>query len=144
MPLWHIYHPDEAYNAQDKRAFADRITDLYAGFGLPRFYVSVIFHELPKDAFFIGGVPTDEFVRIWIDQIARRVPVERRPQWLARVNETIDPYVRNRGFRWEVHIDDTPIDLWTIEGMIPPEGGSEAEKHWAKENRATPYIKQQT
>src|SRR5262249_11694878 len=106
MPLWHLYCPAGAYSAEDKRAFADRITDLYAGYGLPRFYVSVIFHELPKDDYFIGGQPTGDFVRVWIDQIARRVPPERRSHWLARVNETLDPYVKQRGFRWEVHIDD--------------------------------------
>jgi phenylpyruvate tautomerase PptA (4-oxalocrotonate tautomerase family) len=139
MPLWHIYAPKDAYSADDKEAFANRITDLYAQFGLPRFYVSVIFDELPASGFFIGGKPTTDFVRIWIDQIARRVPVEARPRWLARVNETLDPFVRARGLRWEVHIDDTPIDFWTIEGLIPPAGTSEAEKRWAAENRASPY-----
>jgi phenylpyruvate tautomerase PptA (4-oxalocrotonate tautomerase family) len=139
MPLWHLYCPEDAYSAEDKSAFASRITDLYASFGLPRFYVSVIFHELPKDSYFIGGIPTNDFVRVWIDQIARRVAPERRPQWLERVNQALDPFVRERGLRWEVHIDDTPIDFWTIEGMKPPEGGSEAEKRWALEDRASAY-----
>jgi phenylpyruvate tautomerase PptA (4-oxalocrotonate tautomerase family) len=139
MPLWHIYCPEGAYSAEDKQAFADRITDLYAQFELPRFYVSVIFEELPKDSFFVGGKPTNDFIRIWIDQIARRVPVDRRPAWLERISKTVAPFVQERGFRWEVHIADTPFDFWTIQGLKPPEGGSEAEKRWAAENKASPY-----
>ena len=33
MPLWHIYCPKDAYSDEDKIAFANRITDLYAGVG---------------------------------------------------------------------------------------------------------------
>ena len=78
MPLWNIYCPEGTYSAEDKRAFAERITDLYAEFGLPRFFVSVVFQELPKESCFIGGEPTDDFIRIWIDLIARRIPDEGR------------------------------------------------------------------
>jgi len=49
MPLWHIYCPENAYSTEDKRALATRITDLYADVGLPRFYASVVFHELSKN-----------------------------------------------------------------------------------------------
>jgi phenylpyruvate tautomerase PptA (4-oxalocrotonate tautomerase family) len=139
MPLWHIYCPKDAYTDADKSAFANRITDLYAEIGLPRFYVSVIFEELPKHAFFIGGKPTNDFVRVWIDQIARRTSPAQRWPWLQRVNETLRPFVKERGYRWEIHIDETPIDLWTIEGLKPPEAGSETEKLWVRQDRATPY-----
>src|SRR5262245_54798117 len=61
VPLWHIYCPESAYSAEDKCALATRITDLYADVGLPRFYVSVIFHELPKTSFFVGGKATNDF-----------------------------------------------------------------------------------
>jgi hypothetical protein len=37
--------------------------------------------------------------------------------WMKLLNETIDPFVRQRGYRWEIHIDETPIELWTIEGL---------------------------
>jgi phenylpyruvate tautomerase PptA (4-oxalocrotonate tautomerase family) len=140
MPLWHIYCPEKAYSAEDKRAFATRITDLYADVGLPRFYVSVAFHELSQDSFFIGGKPTDDFVRIWIDQIARHTVPERRHWWLARVNNMLNPFVHDRGYRWEIHIDETPIDFWTIQGTKPPDPGSEAEKRWAKEDRPSAHA----
>jgi len=35
MPLWHLYCPENVYSAEDKRALAARITDLYAQVGLP-------------------------------------------------------------------------------------------------------------
>jgi phenylpyruvate tautomerase PptA (4-oxalocrotonate tautomerase family) len=85
MPLWHLYCPENVYSAEDKRALAARITDLYAQVGLPRFYVSVAFHDLPQDSFFIGGNPTNNFIRIWIDQVARHTPAERRQWWLERI-----------------------------------------------------------
>jgi phenylpyruvate tautomerase PptA (4-oxalocrotonate tautomerase family) len=123
MPLWHIYCPESVYSAEDKRAFATAITDLYAERGLPRFYVSVLFHEVPKELFFIGGKSTNDFVRIWIDQVARRVQSGQHQWWMDRVNTTINPFVRDRGYRWEIHIDETPIELWTIQGLKPPPPG---------------------
>ena len=53
MPLWNIYCPAGTYAAEDKHAFAERVTELYAEFGLPRFFVSVVFEELPRDSYFI-------------------------------------------------------------------------------------------
>ena len=140
MPLWHIYCPENTYSAEDKRALATRITDLYADVGFPRFYASVVFHDLPNNSFFVGGKATNDFVRIWIDQIARTTAPERRAWWLERVNATLNPFTRERGYRWEVHIDQTPIDFWTIHGMKPPDPGSEAEKHWVKEDRPSAYA----
>ena len=139
MPLWHIYCPENAYSTEDKCAFATRITDLYADVGLPRFYASVAFHEMPNNSFFVGGNATNDFVRIWIDQIARTTAPERRAWWLERVNATLNPFTRERGYRWEIHIDQTPIDFWTIQGMKPPDPNSEAEKHWVKEDRPSAY-----
>ena len=52
-----------------------------------------------------------------------------------------------------MHIDETPIDFWTIQGMKPADAGSEAEKHfardrgyrweihWVKENRPSAYAR---
>ena len=113
---------------------------LYADVGLPRFYASVVFHELPKNSFFVGGKATNDFVRIWIDQIARTTAPERRARWLERINTTLDPFVRERGYRWEVHIDITPMDFWNIQGMKPPDPNSEAEKKWVKDDRPSAYT----
>jgi phenylpyruvate tautomerase PptA (4-oxalocrotonate tautomerase family) len=42
MPLWQIYHPENAFSVDDKSAIAQRATALYEKF-LPRFYVNVMF-----------------------------------------------------------------------------------------------------
>lgn len=103
------------------------------------FYASIVFHELPRNSFFVGGKATNDFVRIWIDQIARATAPVRRAWWLERVNTALNAFARERGYRWEVHIDETPIDFWTIQGMKPPDPDSEAEKHWVKEDRPSAY-----
>jgi phenylpyruvate tautomerase PptA (4-oxalocrotonate tautomerase family) len=119
MPLWNVYCADGTYSSEDKRAFAQAITGIYAPTGMPRFYVSVVFHELPKGSLFSGGTARQGFVRIAIDHIARTVPPEERESLLTFVNKSIDPFVRDRGLDWEIHIDETPRDLWMIQGMRP-------------------------
>ena len=139
MPLWNLYCPVGAYTPEDKQELAERITALYANVGLPKFYVSVLFHELPRDSFLVGGEPADDFVRIWVDHIARRVADNGRRSWLDKINSVVAPFVEQRGYRWELHIDDTPNDQWTIQGLTPPPADSEAEKLWAADNKPQPY-----
>jgi phenylpyruvate tautomerase PptA (4-oxalocrotonate tautomerase family) len=136
MPLWKVYHPVGAFTVEDKHAFAGKITELY-GF-LPKFYVNVIFQEIPRNSFYIGGEPVDNFVRLSIEHIARTLPDDRKAWWLERTNETIAPFVKDRGFDWEFHIDETPFDLWSVQGYQPPPADSEDEKKWARENKPSP------
>ena len=63
------------------------------------------------------------------------MPAELRESLLKFINKSIHPFVRDRGLDWEIHIDDTPRDQWTIQGMRPPDSGSEEEKRWIRENR---------
>ena len=58
---------------------------------------------------------------------------------MAVIEEKLAPFVKDRGFDWEVHIDETPMDLWRVQGMVPPLPESETERVWAKENRPIPY-----
>ena len=96
MPLWHIYCPADAYTAPDKQALASAVTDLYAGepSQLPRFYVSVVFQELPADCFFIGGEPRNNFVRIWINHIAVHMEGDtaRHDSFMRRMHAAIGPW----------------------------------------------------
>jgi phenylpyruvate tautomerase PptA (4-oxalocrotonate tautomerase family) len=62
MPLWNVYHPIGAYTREDKHTFAKRITEIYSS--LPKFYVDVVFQEVPQDSFYVGGEPAPNFVRI--------------------------------------------------------------------------------
>src|SRR5258705_3766983 len=56
------------------------------------------------------------------------------------VDTTLKPWVGDRGFDWEISIDETPFDLWSLQGEIPPPFQSIAEKRWVAENRASSYT----
>lgn len=134
MPLWKIYHPPGAFSAADRQGLSERITALYSQ--LPKFYVGVVFQEVAADSFFVGGEPASNFVRIWVDHIARTLPTpEARTWWIGRCDEALAPYIRDRGLDWEFHIDETSFELWSIQGMRPPKPGTEDEKRWVAENR---------
>ena|SRR5579871_277702 len=138
MPLWKFYHPEGAFSAEDKKAIAERITGIYSM--LPQFYVGVVFQEVPKTSFFIGGEAADDFVRIWVDHIARQFgDDDRRAKFLAAVNQALGPFISDRGLRWEMHVDETPFNVWLIQGHRPPMPGSDAEKRWRAENRPSAY-----
>jgi phenylpyruvate tautomerase PptA (4-oxalocrotonate tautomerase family) len=140
MPLWNVYHPVGAYTEQEKREFADRVTSVYEARGLPRFYVVTLFHEVDRGSFYVGGEPVDDRVRVAIDHIARHLDdPARRDSARQRIGAVIQPFAAGKDLHWEFHIDETPRDLWMIDGLVPPPPGSDAEKLWAKENRATPY-----
>jgi phenylpyruvate tautomerase PptA (4-oxalocrotonate tautomerase family) len=130
-----VYCCQGTYSIDDKHAFAKAITDIYASADLPRFYVCVVFHEVPPDCLFIGGAARNNYVRIVIDHVARTTPPPERELLLKFLNKSIHPHVRDRGLDWEFHIDETPVDLWTIQGMRPPDTGSAEEQRWARENR---------
>lgn len=138
MPLWKIYHPPRAYSAEDKQAIAKAITGVY-GRVMPKFYVGVLFQEIAADNFYIGGEPHPGFVRIAVDHIARTFQSEEtRIGFFNRMNSLLAPWITDRGFDWEMHVDETPFDLWTIQGYFPPREGTEDEKRWMAENRASP------
>jgi phenylpyruvate tautomerase PptA (4-oxalocrotonate tautomerase family) len=138
MPLWKIYHPEGAYTAEDKAGLSKRITELYAV--LPKFYVVVIFQEVPRGSVYVGGKAQDNFIRLVVDHIARRLPDDRKSFWLDKTKAAIAPFVGDRGYDWELHIDETPFDLWLIQGYRPPQPNSEDEKRWALENRPSPLT----
>jgi len=97
MPLWNVYHPAGAYTVEEKREFADRVTGLYAARGLPRFYVGVLFHEVDRGSFYVGGEPTGDVVRVAIDHIARHIADPAgREESRRLINQRADPVVRGR------------------------------------------------
>src|SRR5258707_4811988 len=115
MPLWNVYCVEGTYSKEDKRTFAEAITDIYAsGAGglpemtMPRFYVVVVFHDVPKDSLFIGGVPRNDFVRFSIDHIAYAMPAELRESLLKFINKSIHPFVRPRTGLGDSHRRHTP------------------------------------
>jgi phenylpyruvate tautomerase PptA (4-oxalocrotonate tautomerase family) len=140
MPFWKVYHPVGAFTADDKRALSERITELYRG--LPKFYVIVAFQEVAPDSLYMGGKPVDNFIRVWVDHIARSFPPDAKKmkaKWMAKAEAALAPYIKDRGRDWEIHIDETPFDLWHVQGMAPPPPNSEYEKLWVDENKPVPY-----
>ena len=119
MPMWQIYHPENAFSPSDKRELAQRITAIYESF-LPRFYVNVFFHRIPADGLYIGGEVANDFVRVTIDHIARSIDDPAQQQ--------------------QLHVDDTPFDLWMINGFKPPYPGTPAELKWRTENQPSAYT----
>ncbi|MBB3891346.1 phenylpyruvate tautomerase PptA (4-oxalocrotonate tautomerase family) [Phenylobacterium haematophilum] len=144
MPLWKIYHPVGAFSLEDKKGLSEAITALYAR-GLPKFYVGVVFQEVAADSFFIGGESVDNFVRIWIDHIARTMPTaEIRAKFIEMADAALAPYVRDRGLNWEYHIDETSYELWSIQGYRPPLPGTPDEIRWRTENQPSPVGPRET
>ena len=141
MPLWKIYHPAGAWTPAEKKEFSDAITRVYAAAPLPRFYVVVIFEEVAAGSFYVGGESHGRFVRIQVDQMARTLPGPiLREWWVNRLDEVIAPWVRDRGYDWELNITEPPPDLWSVQGRIPPPFDSAAERRWVRENKASPYT----
>jgi len=141
MPFWQIFAPEGAYDVDDKRAFSEAITSLYSDFaGLPRFYVVVVFEERSPGSIWVGGEPADNFVRVVVDHIARQLDTpELRELTMEAMEATLEPFVKDRGFDWEIHIDETPIDLWRTQGLVPPDPESVHEKRWAADNAPSPW-----
>ena len=141
MPLWTIHHTPGTFTDEEKQRLASNITDHYEKIGLPRFYVVTLFHETRPEDFYVGGEPAPVGVRITIDHIARHNPDResrrRAAQWVEGI---LRPHLeRKAGLHWEFHVDETSEDLWMINGLVPPPGGSDAEKHWAETNTTSPY-----
>jgi phenylpyruvate tautomerase PptA (4-oxalocrotonate tautomerase family) len=141
MPCWEMFVPENCYTEEDKARLSEAITSMYVDHaGLPKFYVVVIFHEKAPNSIYVGGKAANSFVRIRVDHFARQLDTaEERALCMAVIEEKLAPFVKDRGFDWEVHIDETPMDLWRIQGVVPPPPGSEAERLWAQQNKPIPY-----
>jgi phenylpyruvate tautomerase PptA (4-oxalocrotonate tautomerase family) len=141
MPLWTIHHTPGIFSDDQKRDLASRIADHYEKAGLPRFYVITIFNETRPEDFYVGGEPTPVGVRVVIEHIARHSTDKSSRQRIAQwINGILSPFVdRHPDLHWEFHVDETSEELWMINGIVPPPGGSEAEKAWSRANAASAY-----
>lgn len=63
--------------------------------------------------------------------------MRRIAEW---INQILTPTLDQRpGLHWEFHVDETSEELWMINGLVPPPGGSDAEKRWARDNSVSAY-----
>ncbi|KAK4238972.1 putative oxalocrotonate tautomerase [Achaetomium macrosporum] len=145
MPLWLIFHPEEAFSTpESKQSLAADITSIYTRYGLPAFYVVVNFIPQPAVNTFVGGQnPSKPFVRFVVDHIAVHLGDNgaQMERIAALVDAALKPHVADKGYNWEYHIDETPRGLWKINGFAPPPFRSEAEKKWFELNRAVEWEK---
>ena len=152
MPVWHIFHPENAYTADEKIELGKRITNIYTDnfdLNLPPFYVGVFFHGFAPESYIVGGEPRDRSVHVDIlhiarthDQVAEHVglPIEEvNKTFLGFAHEALNPYIKDRGYESELYVQQTERDTWQIDGLVPPPSWSEAERRWAKDNRSSPY-----
>ncbi|KAF2807582.1 uncharacterized protein BDZ99DRAFT_446304 [Mytilinidion resinicola] len=144
MPLWQIYHPPTTFTTPASRApLAAALTALYTAIGLPAFYVVVLFHPLPDADTYVGGVAGADlarpFIRLVGNHVAVKMPDEDAyyAQFCGRLNEALKPHIEDKGYDWEYHVDETERRLWRIQGLYPPPHGSEEEKGWVQENKAS-------
>ncbi|KIW53262.1 hypothetical protein PV05_08851 [Exophiala xenobiotica] len=148
MPLWRIFSHPQTFSKDQRVGIAQKVTELYVSRGLPAFYVNVIFIDIDENGIFIGGEPKKNFVRVVIEQIARTMSSpdtdegkKSRRMWMDMINDTLKPYIIDRvELDWELHISETPRDLWRTKGIDPPPAHSDAEKMWVEKNKPVPYI----
>ena len=141
MPLWKIHHPVDAYTPADKKEFAGAITAVYDAVPIPRFYVVVLFEEVPADSFYVGGDPTAISSGSRSTRWRGPCPVRSSGNGGSGTStRSSPPRVKDRGYDWEFTITEPPFDLWSLQGEIPPPFESMAEKRWIKENKASPYA----
>ncbi|WP_156759880.1 tautomerase family protein [Microbacterium karelineae] len=141
MPYWEVFTPVGAYTDDQRQALAKAITKACIAFtGIPAFFVNVRYQEMPESTIYLGGEPTKNFVRIVTDTIAHEMPTsEERAACMEAIEDAIAPHIKDRGFDWEIHLDETPIELWRVNGLVAPVNHPELFAQWVKENRPIPW-----
>ncbi|KAG7447680.1 uncharacterized protein BT62DRAFT_993322 [Guyanagaster necrorhizus] len=138
MPLHRFYIPVGFYSKEDKTAVVKAVQQCYSH--LPKFYVVVIFIEVDKENFYVGGEATDNFVRIVVHHMATHYHSdERKKEFNERYNKALGPFIKARGADWEIQVAEMDRGMWGINGIKPPPRNSEAEALWYKENRPSEY-----
>jgi len=114
MPLHRIYHPISAFSAADKAGLAEAITNLYISRGLPAFYVVVLYIPFENDSFYVGGKPTNNFIRIVSQHLARQFPDDAaKNAFMERFDTILAPFIKDKGVDWEVNdIDFSFVKLF--------------------------------
>ncbi|KAF2020252.1 hypothetical protein BU24DRAFT_459848 [Aaosphaeria arxii CBS 175.79] len=147
MPLWNVYHPESIFEDDaSKAAFSADVVSYYTAVGLPAFYVVINFIKMSGNTTWVGGKPPNKeepFVRFTMDHIAVHMPdidkVYRAES--DKLDNIIRKHLEKKGHTWEFHVNETERRLWKIHGLFPPPFGSEAEKVWVEQNKATPWEK---
>lgn len=128
MTLSRIFAHATTFSYEQRAALARDITALYSV--LPAFYVDVIFINTGEADMWVGRQPRTDFVRIVVEQIARRLLSEDTDEgvvqwkwWMNRINEVCGTVFQRRTEEpWAASFEDDMVD-----GI--PEGHVRGEKN---------------
>ncbi|TVY40702.1 hypothetical protein LCER1_G009022 [Lachnellula cervina] len=144
MPFIRFYTSPGQLTAAEKQDLATVFTARYAK-AMPAFFATVMFHEIPEDSYFVGGVKTEgTFVRLTMEHIAINFDREEKgdqmsKNFLAFVGEELKNRFESRGWRWEFNILNTDKKYWRIQGFEMPPLDSETMKVWKTEQKASAW-----
>ncbi|KAJ5156940.1 uncharacterized protein N7482_008040 [Penicillium canariense] len=125
----YINHSPDILSGAEKEHLARTITNFYVSKGLPAFYVRVHFTEDAPGTAFIGGENHTNYAGITIYHLARTFQSdEARQRFLSGVDKIPNPVFAPKGMDWEYFITESSRDLWRMNGLVPPEAGSDSEK----------------
>jgi hypothetical protein len=140
MPIWKIFHGPETFtDATERHELARRITDFYVSRKLPAYYVNVQYFPLSPDRYYTGGNPISKTVFVEILHVARHWDRKDRA-WATGLKDSIDgivrPYTIDKGLHLEFAVQESPVELWRINGIDPPESFPPEEHEQAARNKA--------
>jgi len=153
MPLWRVYSAPNLLSEAEKASLSATITKSYTQYGIPSFYITILYVPLdPSDVHGGSTYPNPNFIRITVEQIAHKLPDGETDEGAARWDKVMSPLFDNLGLEfevlnkqrtllgetdllWEISIQETPQDLWQIQGLRSPPARSERETTWRKEKR---------
>lgn len=142
MPVWDFKLSPNVLSPVEKAHLAQIITQLYVSHGLPAFYVQVHFFEEVPGTTFIGGRPHPNFAAVTILHLARAFTGdEAKQRFLTAVDHILNPIFEPKGADWEYFVLEGSRDLWKMNGLVPPNPGSEEEKEWARANKPLKVAK---
>ncbi|KAE9404793.1 hypothetical protein BT96DRAFT_916673 [Gymnopus androsaceus JB14] len=125
MPFHRWYCSPNLYTKEEKQAIATAITGIYSPV-LPAFYVTINFIEVDKDNYFVAGEPTDRFLRIEVQHLARSIETYEK---------AIEPYTKCKGINWELQISNEDPVFWNQNGIRPPPFNTEPFRVWKEGNK---------
>ncbi|KAI3534281.1 hypothetical protein CSPX01_12202 [Colletotrichum filicis] len=138
MPKWVFNCNTGVFTTAEKKQIAEGMTKLYTSVGLPGFYCHTHFIELNPENMYAGGETPKALTTISIYHIARGFDTPQVEAFFFKaLDDILRPILKPKGIEWESGIYEARRELWRINGLVPPETGSEMERKWAKENRVT-------
>lgn len=86
-------------------------------------------------------------MRFTVEHLARKLPdLKTRKAVMGKISDIIAGQLKSfekeigGSIRWEIHIEETPRELWRIDGLVPPDPHTEEEKMWVREDRPVKYY----